>query len=290
MKWKPDIVNRIYLQPKINYKEQTIVGILRILKREVFNQKMEYLHGTPFILGLVSGVITAFLIPVFYELFSRLCNYISRRIFRRLPSEMPIELQEPEDSRSPDTINSVGSTTPTEEKDSDEEDDEIQSAISQTRRKRRKRKRNNDSVEPLTINMDSLISAFSSLTEAHDPGRSESVDLAEEMKNLSGYMMGGFQPSDSETLKNGLDILSELPRIAEEIKSNPAIQEMKSSISKGEFTIDDLRKMQEGMSGLVSSVFNGKISEEEIEEQKQDSAVVLERLNEIKMSDSETVD
>lgn len=39
MKWKPDIVNRIYLQPKINYKEQTIVGILRILKREVFNQK-----------------------------------------------------------------------------------------------------------------------------------------------------------------------------------------------------------------------------------------------------------
>lgn len=243
---------------------------------------MEYLLGTPFILGLVSGVITAFLIPVLYL-----------RFFRRLPSEMPIELQETRDSRGPDTINSVGSTTPTEEKDSDEEDDEIQSAISQTRRKRRKRKRNNDSVEPLTINMDSLISAFSSLAEVRDYWDelyTDSEGLAEEMKNLPGYMMGGFQPSDSETLKNGLDILSELPRIAEEIKSNPAIQEMESSISKGEFTIDDLRKMQEGMSGLMSSVFNGKISEEEIEEQKQDSAVVLERLNEIKMSDSETVD
>lgn len=245
---------------------------------------MEYLLETPFILGLASGVITTFLIPAFYKLFC----IVYRRIFRRLPSEMPEELQETENSENSEDTDSLKS--PSEENDSNEEEDEIQSAISQTRRKRRKRKRNNDLVEPLTINVDSLLNAFSSLTETRDPARTEPVDLAEEVKNLSGYMMEGFKPSDSETLKNGLDILSELPRIAEEIKSNPAIQEMKSSISKGEFTIDDLRKMQEGMSGLVSSVFNGKISEEEIEEQKQDSAVVLERLNEIKMSDSETVD
>lgn len=268
---------------------------------------MEYLvdlDNLSFTHGFGTGVITSLMIPILCNVFCFFFNIIYRRFWASSEEIQKVEIHNySNDSKEP--------TEHTEDiHDVEEEEDEIQNVISQTRRKRKRRKKDNDridhndSVEHLSAAMKSLINGFppgefpiakilSEIPSSTDRkyGSEESVDLAEEMKNLSGYMMGGFQPSDSKDLqKQFSEVLSDLPRIAEEIKSNPTIQEMKSLISKGEFTSDDFRKMQEGMSGLMSSVLNGKISEEEIEEQKQDSEIVLKRLNEIKISDSESMD
>ena len=108
--------------------------------------------------------------------------------------------------------------------------------------------------------------------------------LFDELKELSSGLMKNIPAYDVE----GGDLsklISDLPRITEEIRSNPTMQKMYTIVNKmgkeGALGGDDLRKMQEGMTEMVSSFFGGEISEKERVEQQRDSEIVLDRLRKI---------
>ena len=111
--------------------------------------------------------------------------------------------------------------------------------------------------------------------------------LVDDLKQLSSGLMKSIPTSISENTENDLaKLISDLPRITEEIRNNPTMQNMYTIVDKmgkgDSFSEDDIRKMQEGMTDMVSSIFGGEITETETQQQKRDSEIILDMLNKIK--------
>ena len=110
--------------------------------------------------------------------------------------------------------------------------------------------------------------------------------LVEDLKVLSNGLMSNIPTCSSQNPEKDLvKLISDLPRISEEIRNNPTMQNMYSIVNNigqgGSFSEEDFRKMQEGMTDMVSSLLGGDITSQEIEEQQSDSKIILDRLRKV---------
>lgn len=196
----------------------------------------------------------AFGILIGTTVFLKTARWINRYIFRRgvteqliLPSEetLPVRLQAAEtDSRRDQDV---------------EEDEDISSVISRVRK-----------------------AAKSDKSEKEGDRNT----LVEDLKELSNGLMSNIPTCSSENPEKDLvKLISDLPRISEEIRNNPTMQNMYSIVNNigqgGSFSEEDFRKMQEGMTDMVSSLLGGDITSQEIEEQQSDSKIILDRLRKV---------
>lgn len=206
---------------------------------------MEFLWG--FALGILIGT----------TIFSGTVSLIGRYIFcrwakgkRKMPSEMPSEDEAETTSQDAEKV----------EDDGDSDDDDISSVISRVRK-----------------------------TQSEKKGGDMST-LMEDLRELSSGLIRNIPTCSSENPENDLvKLISDLPRITDEIRSNPTMQNMYSIVNNigqgGSFSEEDFRKMQEGMTDMVSSILGGDITSQEIEEQQSDSKIILDRLRKIENND-----
>lgn len=111
-------------------------------------------------------------------------------------------------------------------------------------------------------------------------------DFLKELKQLSDGLMKSIAADEANPLAK---ILTDCdPK--EMIKDNPHMQgvvKMLDGLSKGEGpSAEDMKQMQEGMTEMLSSLFNGELSTEEKETERRDSEIVLHRLLEIHNEES----
>lgn len=108
----------------------------------------------------------------------------------------------------------------------------------------------------------------------------EMGDFLQELKQLSDGLMKSITADGDNPIAK---ILGDYPK--EMMEGNPHVQgvvKMLDSLSKGEGpTSEDMKQMQEGMTEMFSSLFNGELSTEEKETEQRDSEIVLHRLREI---------
>lgn len=111
-------------------------------------------------------------------------------------------------------------------------------------------------------------------------------DFLKELKQLSDGLMKSIAADEANPLTK---ILTDCdPK--EMIKDNPHMQgvvKMLDGLSKGEGpSAEDMKQMQEGMTEMLSSFFNGELTTEEKETERRDSEIVLHRLREIHNEES----
>jgi len=175
------------------------------------------------------------------------CRWITGK--KKLPSEMPSDDEAETTSQDAEEV-----------KDGDSDDDDISSVISRVRKTQSKKKGGDMST------------------------------LVEDLRELSTGLMRNIPACSSENPENDLvKLISDLPRITDEIRSNPTMQNMCSIVNNigqgGSFSEEDFRKMQEGMTDMMSSLLGGDITSQEIEEQQSDSKIILDRLRKIENND-----
>lgn len=196
----------------------------------------------------------AFGILIGTTVFLKTARWINRYIFRRGVTE---QLILPSEETPPGRIQAAETDS---RRDQDvEEDEDISSVISRVRK-----------------------AAKSDKSEKEGDRNT----LVEDLKVLSNGLMSNIPTCSSENPEKDLvKLISDLPRISEEIRNNPTMQNMYSIVNNigqgGSFSEEDFRKMQEGMTDMVSSLLGGDITSQEIEEQQSDSKIILDRLRKV---------
>lgn len=201
-----------------------------------------------FLCGLAFGILIG------TTVFLKTARWINRYIFRRGVTE---QLILPSDETLPGRIQA--SETDSRRDQDVEEDEDISSVISRVRK-----------------------AAKSDKPEKEGDRNT----LVEDLKVLSNGLMSNIPTFSSENAEKDLvKLISDLPRISEEIRNNPTMQNMYSIVNNigqgGSFSEEDFRKMQEGMTDMVSSLLGGDITSQEIEEQQSDSKIILDRLRKV---------
>jgi len=111
-------------------------------------------------------------------------------------------------------------------------------------------------------------------------------DFLKELKQLSNELMKTISADETNPLSKLLGDYD--PKGI--MKDNPHMQsvvKMLDGLSKGEGpSAEDMKQMQEGMTEMLSSLFNGELSTEEKETERRDSEIVLHRLREIHNEES----
>lgn len=106
-------------------------------------------------------------------------------------------------------------------------------------------------------------------------------DFLKELNQLSNGLMKTISADETNPLSKLLGDYD--PK--EMMKDNPHMQgvvKMLDGLSKGEGpSAEDMKQMQEGMTEMLFSLFNGELSTEEKETERRDSEIVLHRLREI---------
>lgn len=208
---------------------------------------IEFLFGFAF--GILIGT----------TVFLKTARWINRYIFLRGVTEQII-LPSDETLPTPDRIQaSETDSRRDQDVEEDEEDEDIFSVISRVRK-----------------------AAKSDKPEKEGDRNT----LVEDLKVLSNGLMSNIPTCSSENPEKDLvKLISDLPRISEEIRNNPTMQNMYSIVNNigqgGSFSEEDFRKMQEGMTDMVSSLLGGDITSQEIEEQQSDSKIILDRLRKV---------